>query len=319
MIGLTAIGLLYLLYRFILRRVWLPIADHNLALVAGAAIPRFRRKPVDDGRIDRAAGPRHGLSSANAGRRRARGDSPHGRRAAWPTCFAAGRWCAACSGGGRRLLSVAAYAWWRRKRSANGKAACCRHSRMILWPRRVHLSIEGFDNPEHRVVVAKGADLTVVAKADTQFEIPETVQIRYRTEEGRSRENMSRVGVAGPGRSPISPIRSRFAASSPRARSTSSAATLRCATSAIDVVDVPTIELVLHCEYPAYTRMVPRDLPARSVEVAQGSQDHGSCHGQQRSRRSVDPAAQLDHIAASPLKLNKFFFLCSLLVQLRML
>jgi hypothetical protein len=39
----------------------------------------------------------------------------------------------------------------------------------------------------------------------------------------------------------------------------------------IDVVDLPTIELMLHCEYPAYTRILPRDLPARSVDVAQGS------------------------------------------------
>ena len=198
MIGLTAIGLR--VYSLSLHPPPGLAADRRpqSGAGAGAAIPRFRRKPVDHGRTDRAARSRQLLSSANAGRRRARGNSPHGRRAAGRRVSPRAAGAQPASGGGGDCLGRGLCLRSRRNRSQSGKAASLPPFSNEPWPRRVHLSIEGFDNPEHRVVVAKGADLTVVAKADTQYEVPETVQIRYRTEEGRSRENMSRVGVAGP-------------------------------------------------------------------------------------------------------------------------
>ena len=63
-----------------------------------------------------------------------------------------------------------------------------------LWPRRTHLTVDGFD--DGYVKVARGADREVVAKADLNWElVPDVVHIRYRTEEGaRGEATMNRVG-----------------------------------------------------------------------------------------------------------------------------
>ncbi len=59
-----------------------------------------------------------------------------------------------------------------------------------LWPRTTRLSIEGFENG--LVKVARGSNYRVTAYADKRYEVPETVQIRYRTDEGSpGRDTMS--------------------------------------------------------------------------------------------------------------------------------
>ncbi len=141
----------------------------------------------------------------------------------------------------------------------------------VRWPRRTHLAIEGF--PDGRLKVAKGSDVTIVVKADAQHgaEVPETVQIRYRTEEGRSRENMSRIGEASPS--------DAFQTFSFVFRGILSSRTFdvvggddRLSDFRIDVVDVPTIEMVLHCEFPAYMHRDPRDQPGKGlVQLPQGT------------------------------------------------
>jgi hypothetical protein len=269
MIGLTAIGLLYILYRFILRRIWLPIADHNLALVLERRFREFDESLLTT--VELTEQPDH--ASSFHPQMLAAAEHAAIRRMAdvrLADVFRRGPLVRSLLAAAVAIASVVAYAALAPQSFAKWQSRVLPPFSNELWPRRVHLSIEGFDNPEHRVVVAKGADLTIVARADTQYEIPETVQIRYRTEEGRSRENMSRVGVAGPDE-PYQPYSFAFRGilSSRTFDIFGGDASLR--DYRIDVVDIPTIELVLHCEYPAYTRIVPRDLPARSVEVAQGS------------------------------------------------
>ncbi|GAG03081.1 unnamed protein product, partial [marine sediment metagenome] len=65
-----------------------------------------------------------------------------------------------------------------------------------LWPRRTKLAVRGF--ADGVVKVARGADLEVIATADTRWPlVPQVVEVRYRTESGfRGREPMSRVGAA---------------------------------------------------------------------------------------------------------------------------
>ena len=269
MIGLTIVGLLYLLYRFIFRRIWLPIADHNLAIVLERRFRDFDESLLTT--VELTEQPDHAsafhpqmLAAAEHAALRRMGAVRLG------DVFRRGPLVRSLLAAAVAILSVAAYAWSAPKSFEKWQSRVLPPFSNIPWPRRVHLSIEGFDNPEHRVVVAKGADLTVVAKADTQFKVPETVQIRYRTEEGRSRENMSQVGVAGP------EDHYQAFAFTFRGILTSRTFDIFGGDAAlrdyrIDVVDVPTIGLTLHCEYPAYTRMVPLDLTARSVDVAQGS------------------------------------------------
>ena len=140
----------------------------------------------------------------------------------------------------------------------------------ILWPRRTHLALDGF-GPDKRVKVAKGSDLTITAKADTNYEVPDTLQIRYRTDDGRGRENMSRVGSPKPGDN-YQPFQFAF-------RGILTSRTFDVVGGddvlrdyAIDVVDVPTIRMTLRCEYPAYTRLEPSVKPVSGqVQLPQGS------------------------------------------------
>jgi hypothetical protein len=268
MLAIAAIGAVWLLYRFVLRRLWLRIADRNLALVLERRFRDFDESLLTTVELNDQPGHAAGfhpqmLAAAEHAAVRRLGGVRLGdvfRRGPLVRSLGAAA-LAIVSVGAFAILSPEAFGIWRQRVIESSE---------IIWPRRVHLSIEGFDNPQRRVVVAKGSDLAVVAKADNQFEVPETLQIRYRTEEGRSRENMSRVGIASP--------EDRFQDYSFMFRGILSSRTFDIFGGdaalrgyRIDVVDVPTIELVLHCEFPAYTRMIPRDLPARSVDVPQGS------------------------------------------------
>ena len=53
-----------------------------------------------------------------------------------------------------------------------------------LWPRRVHLAVQGFDHGGH-LKIARGSDWELLVKADAALgrEIPEAVQVRYSTPE----------------------------------------------------------------------------------------------------------------------------------------
>jgi hypothetical protein len=125
----------------------------------------------------------------------------------------------------------------------------------ILWPRANHVRVVGF--PDDRVLkVAKGADVEILAAADLtdRFRAPDSVQVRYRTNDGtRGRDNMSTVGIAGP-----------------RDREQKYSYVFKGVMSSIDfdvyggddrdrgyrleVVDNPTLSRVdLDCDYPAYT------------------------------------------------------------------
>ena len=65
-----------------------------------------------------------------------------------------------------------------------------------LWPRRTRLTVEGFENGTAKV--ARGADLHLVVKADTQMPlVPRVVHVRYRTE-GGARVRLSFLPGAAP-------------------------------------------------------------------------------------------------------------------------
>jgi hypothetical protein len=66
----------------------------------------------------------------------------------------------------------------------------------VAWPRNTRLEVMGFENNSRKV--ARGSDFEVVVRADaTMPRVPETVEIRYRTEGGgRGRATMDRRGAA---------------------------------------------------------------------------------------------------------------------------
>lgn len=139
-----------------------------------------------------------------------------------------------------------------------------------LWPRKARLIVEGFDDGVEKV--ARGADLEIIAKADTRKEVPQNVRVRYRIEGGRrDRKSMERLGTADPAKDRfqeysytfqgiLAPIRFDVIGEVKMGRDVS-VRDLR-----IEVVESPTIdEATLRCEFPEYTKRPPRTLPVTGV------------------------------------------------------
>jgi hypothetical protein len=141
------------------------------------------------------------------------------------------------------------------------------------WPRRTHLSIDGF--PGGVAKVARGSDLEVLARVDTRLSklIPPVVQVRYRVEGGpKVRAAMNRVGVADLAKDPfqeysftfrglLSPVRFDLIGGDATVRD------LR-----IEVVDNPVITMELEREHPAYTKLrTTRDPVTGAMSIPVGS------------------------------------------------
>ncbi len=140
-----------------------------------------------------------------------------------------------------------------------------------LWPRSTRLVVEGFEDGE--AVVARGGELKLVVKADASMAVPDKVQVRYQSADGSSqRKYMVRIGVAKAGQDEyqsfeylfqnlLSPVKFEVRGGDARVQD------LR-----IRVVESPTIAISIGCEYPAYTQLGHRELPATAVTpLPQGS------------------------------------------------
>jgi len=143
-----------------------------------------------------------------------------------------------------------------------------------LWPRNTRLVVEGFH--DGAIKVARGSDLSVIAKADLRKPlVPSVVEVRYRTDGGgRMKQRMVREGTADPRRDRfqeysytfggiLSPIRFDVIGGDDAVRD------LR-----IQVVDSPTVtKMTLEYRYPAYTGRAPQTLPVTGLmQVPAGSE-----------------------------------------------
>jgi hypothetical protein len=267
MLGAVGVVLLYLIYRFILRRAFVRLADTNLAVLLERRFCNFGDSLVTT--VELADHPDHAAGFNPQMLAHTQSDAlKHLPDVELGDVFRPGPLAGAIFGGAASIIAVAAFA------ILASAAFRIWIERFILssdepWPRRTHLAIEGFQNG--RIKVAKGSDVEIIALADTGFEVPNTVQIRYRTEDGKSRENMSRLGVAEPtDKFQKYSFTFRGILSSRSFDLVGGDATLR--DFQIDVVDVPTIEMTLHCKFPDYMRRDPRDLPVTGImQIPQGT------------------------------------------------
>jgi hypothetical protein len=134
----------------------------------------------------------------------------------------------------------------------------------LLWPRANHIRVAEF--PASRIrKVAKGSDFEVTALADLtgRFRLPDSVQVRYHTEEGtRGRDNMSTVGAAGP-QDPEQKYSYLFKGVMSSIEFDLYGGDDRDRGYRIEVVENPTIsKMQLDCVYPPYTGRPPNTLPA---------------------------------------------------------
>ncbi len=137
-----------------------------------------------------------------------------------------------------------------------------------LWPRKTHLLVDGFGQ-QARIKIARGSDwqLSVKAEAGLGRQIPEIVEVRYSTNEGaRGRETMSREGVVAPGEAPYQSYAHTFKSVLAPLEFYVVGGDDRQGPYHLEVVDSPTIiRMTLHCEYPAYMHREPRDIPVAGL------------------------------------------------------
>jgi hypothetical protein len=265
MMAVVAAVVGYVIDRFILRRVFRPIDDKNLAVLLER---RFR--DYQDGlltTVELGARPDHATEfnpeMLARTRREAARRSENVRLA---NVFRLGPLVRKVGFSAALALSVVAFAvvapeafgvWTQRVLLLN---------RDVLWPRANHVRVVGFK--DHVKKVAKGSNFEVTASADLtgRFRLPEMVQIRYRSEEGtRGRDNMSTVGAAG-ARDTEQKYSYQFKGVMSSIDFDVFGGDDRDRGYRIEVVDNPAISsMQLDCEYPAYIGRAAGTVPASGI------------------------------------------------------
>jgi hypothetical protein len=136
------------------------------------------------------------------------------------------------------------------------------------WPRKTHLKIEGFDNANREHVVARGIDFEIHVQADAApgLVVPQVVEVRYRTDDGRrDRGMMVREGVAATGRDDFQDYRYVFSSVLSGVTFDVAGGDARLRDLHIRVVESPNISLTLDCEYPSYMKRAPAEVPVTGV------------------------------------------------------
>jgi hypothetical protein len=272
LIGVGA-ALAYVLFRFLLERIFVRLADRNMAVLLERRFGQLRDSLLTT--VELAEHPDHGagfnpemlahthrdalVATARIDLNQVFNTGPLVRRISLAVALVASFLVFAVAAGD-------ALGTWARR---------CLLMSDELWPRRVHLAVQGFD-PGGHLKIARGSDWELVVKADAAAgrEIPEVVQVRYSTLEGaRGRENMSREGIVLPGQGSFQNYAHTFKGVLAPLEFYVFGGDDRKGPLYLDVVDSPTISrMTLHCEYPSYMRREPRDIPvAGLVQLPRGT------------------------------------------------
>ncbi|HET6884535.1 MAG TPA: hypothetical protein VFI31_30555 [Pirellulales bacterium] len=136
------------------------------------------------------------------------------------------------------------------------------------WPRQTHLRIDGFDNHKREQVVARGMDFEIHVQADAipGLVVPQVVEVRYRTDDGkRDRAMMVREGTAMPGQDDFQDYRYTFSSVLSGVTFEVVGGDARLRDLRLRVVESPNLSLTLACEYPAYMKRAAADVPVTGV------------------------------------------------------
>jgi hypothetical protein len=266
MLAIVAIGFLAVLYRFILRRAFVHLADRSMALVLErrfgdlgdslltvVELSEHGEQTNEFSPAMLAETERDALSGAESVRlNRVFNLRPLVRRAALAVLLVA-------SMIGFGVAASEAFGIWVRRSLLFSEEQ---------WPRKTRLVVEGFEE-QSRKKVARGSDVDLVVKADAALGrfVPDAVVVRFSSADGaRVRENMSRQGEAVVGRDPFQAYAYTFRSVLAPLEFYLIGGDDRVGPFQLDVVDSPTInQMTLHCEYPTYMRLAPRDLPVSGI------------------------------------------------------
>jgi len=273
---LAAVGLVLsaALFRLILRRAFVRLADRSMALAVERRFPQFEESLVTAVELDEQPKVAEKFSAAMIAHTRdqalaaARGvelsrvvnRQPLLRVATLATMLLVS---VAIFGG---LASQAFGIWARRSLMLSEE----------LWPRKTHLTAEGFARGS-KVKVARGADYTLIVGADARpgRVVPETVELRYTLPDRAStRDWMVRQGVAVPGEDSYQQFTYTFKSVLDSLEVYARGGDDRIGPLLLEVVESPTISsMALTCKFPAYMRRAKRQIPVTgTVQVPRGTQ-----------------------------------------------
>lgn len=260
-------------YRAILRRAFVPLADRSLALLVERRFPDLHESlltTVELSELPTHASPfnrqmlAHTYEEAERGTRtldlgRILDPRPLARTLAVAALLTA---------------SVAAFAF----AATPALGVWARRSFLLsaeLWPRYTRLVVEGFHQDGH-LKIARGSDVELLVQADAGPErvVPEAVEVRYLTEDGaRGRERLTRAGVAAPG-DEFQQYTCKFKGVLADRELWILGGDDRQGPFYLDVVDSPTLtSTTLHCVYPPYMNRAPRDMAVTGlVQLPRGTQ-----------------------------------------------
>jgi hypothetical protein len=276
-IALLALGvlLLFVVYRYLLRRTFVPISDSSLAVLLERRFPHLNDHVLTS--VD-AAAPEHAaeynpelmsrthgeavraIAGVDAGEVFNRG--PLARAIAAAVMLAASILIFAA-------MSRDTFGFWLERIALSEKP----------WPRRVALEVVGFspDAAGNRVhKLAQDDDFELLVHARTEgFEIPDEVEIRFQIADGRrGRDTMIRVGEADPGRDAFQVYRYEFKRVAGDMRFDVVGGDDRVRDLQLRVVDRPELFAIeLECVYPSYLQRESRRLPVTGgMRIPEGTQ-----------------------------------------------
>jgi hypothetical protein len=248
-----ALATLWVIYHFILRRVFARLRDQSLALLLERHFPHLEERlltTVEIGRRDLSdVHPALLERTTEEARQYVQGldvrevlnPVPLNRKVLLAAAF---------------VVSVVIFGF------ANSSALAHYWKRIRLsdelWPRRVHLAVDEFpeDGPKTiRVARDSQFEITVRASLTGDYTAPDEVEIRYRTEDGtRGRDTFTRIGDAVPGRDRYQLFRYRLNSVAQSLAFDIVGGDDALRDLRLEVVDRPqATDLVIDCEYPAYT------------------------------------------------------------------
>jgi hypothetical protein len=273
MLAATAVALLYVVQRFIVRRAFRRLDDAELAVVLERRFHNYQDSLLTTVELGRQT-PRTGRFNPQMLDHTRREAAERSEAVRLADVFRFGPLLRTLLAAAALAVAVLLFAIFAREAFGTWVQRVVLLDKTLLWPRNNHVRVQDF--PADRIrKVAKGSDFEVTAVADLtgRFKLPENVQIRYRTDEGtQARDNLSSVGVVNLHgqeqkysymfKGVMSSIGFDIFGGDDRDRGYR-----------IEVVDNPTINrMELECVYPEYTSRPANTVPASGlVQLPQGT------------------------------------------------
>ncbi len=261
---ITAVAGCYVAWRYLLRRMAVPISDSSAAVLLERRFPSLQEHVLTA--VDFAARPdaaetynaqlvRDTQESAVAAIARVRPQELFKRGPLVRSLI--GAFAAVLSIGAFAIFAHESFGFWLERLAMSEKP----------WPRRVHLEVVGFPPDDSGVRTAKLAqddDFELLVHANTQgYEVPDQVEIRFRLADGRyGRDTMIRVGEAVASNQDHQLFRYQFKRVASDLQFDIVGGDDRVRDLHLQVVERPELfDIEVECVYPAYLQRESRLLP----------------------------------------------------------